>query len=60
MKPTKIATLKSDPAIHIWRFGTKPNDPACISEEPPADDKQCRPLQALVAHLQLSEWEYLL
>lgn len=58
--PKALARLKNAPPDkqkYIWVFGDDKNGPACIRTEPPADTKGCKPLQAIVAHLVLDEWE---
>lgn len=56
--PKAIAKLKHDfEERYIWVWGDDPNAPACISRTPPDSEEGCRPLQALIAHIQPEEWD---
>ena len=58
-KPKAIARSLDREEVYIWVWGDEPNAPACISKTAPDSKEGCRPLQALVAHLHLDEWEEL-
>lgn len=57
--PKAIAKNKGPDKTIIWVFGEGTNPPATISEEKPTNEDDTRPLQALISHLDLDEWDEL-
>jgi hypothetical protein len=57
--PVAIAkAIDDDRFIWVWDKADN-NSLSCISKIAPDSTEGCRPLQALVSHLVLSEWEEL-
>lgn len=59
MYPKAIAKANGPDERYIWVFGEGTNPRATIAKDKPTDDKDTRPLQALIAHLDLEEWDEL-
>ena len=59
MYPKAIAKLKGPDIKFIWVFEEGSNAPAVIAKDKPVNRDDARPLQALVSHLELSEWDEL-
>lgn len=57
MYPKAIAKNKGPDKTFIWVFAEGKNPPATIAETAPVDESNTRPLQALIAHIDLEEWE---
>jgi hypothetical protein len=59
MYPKAIAKNKGPDKTFIWKFADGVNPPATISVDKPTNEDDARPLQALISHLDLDEWEEL-
>lgn len=60
MDTTEARQVATDgEGFYLWVIGAGTKAKACISREPPSDPIRWRPLQAVLSHLDLDEWEWL-